>query len=127
MDPPSLELKGRASAPSAGAGPSDAPSRVFAAEPQPASTGAPAVAKTPSAGAGLSDAPPRVFAAEPQPASTGAPAVAKLAICSDDDDDSQQLNHLPDDCARRHRHETCKPRGSESLERRFDELQGCWG
>eukprot|EP00873_Tetraselmis_striata_P024600 jgi/Tetstr1/444864/TSEL_032706.t1 len=60
-----------------GAGPSGAPPRVFAAEPQPASTGAPAVGKTPSAGAGPSDAPPRVFAAEPQPASTGAPAVAK--------------------------------------------------
>eukprot|EP00873_Tetraselmis_striata_P034645 jgi/Tetstr1/454909/TSEL_041773.t1 len=61
-----------AKTPSAGAGPSGAPPRVFAAEPKPAPTGAPAVAKTPSAEAGPSDPPPRVFAAEPQPASTGA-------------------------------------------------------
>eukprot|EP00873_Tetraselmis_striata_P046174 jgi/Tetstr1/466438/TSEL_010966.t1 len=66
-----------AKTPSAGAGPSDAPPRVFAAEPKPASTRPPPVAKTPSAEAAPSNAPTRVFAAEPQPASTRPPHVAK--------------------------------------------------
>eukprot|EP00873_Tetraselmis_striata_P038349 jgi/Tetstr1/458613/TSEL_045016.t1 len=60
-----------------GAAPSGAPPPVFAAEPKPASTVAPAVGKTPSAGAAPSGAPPPVFAAEPKPASTVAPAVGK--------------------------------------------------
>eukprot|EP00873_Tetraselmis_striata_P013656 jgi/Tetstr1/433920/TSEL_023097.t1 len=59
------------------AGPSDPPSRLFDAELQPPSTGAPPVAKTPGAEAGPSHAPPRVSAAELQPPSTGAPPVGK--------------------------------------------------
>eukprot|EP00873_Tetraselmis_striata_P024157 jgi/Tetstr1/444421/TSEL_032309.t1 len=73
----SLDLARTKFTASQGAAPSGAPPPVFAAEPKPASTVAPAVGKTPSAGAGPSGAPPPVFAAEPKPASTVAPAVAK--------------------------------------------------
>eukprot|EP00873_Tetraselmis_striata_P043418 jgi/Tetstr1/463682/TSEL_008543.t1 len=73
----SLDLARTKFTASQGAGPSGAPPPVFAAEPKPASTVAPAVGKTPSAGAAPSGAPPPVHAAEPKPASTVAPAVGK--------------------------------------------------